>query len=324
MSRVDVTNVFFIFKIELVTLQRQHERLTTIFGETCQPETLTECSEFLRRFLHTLRKESETRLVAATPRGADEILVRQVLSALDVSVERANSTNLFRCHSNDLLSESDIRVDMIRSEVFGNAIMKVTRDACQSRKGLSKERLQKLKSLWGWVLSKMPCIERKLGMKIPEALRNEAASLPAALICGSWGCDIASEAFIDFSILWNWIRPYLLRSLNSPAQFGWLLDPESVMTPWRVKRWDLEAQDVFGHTFFHAAALVDRPEWSTRRGIQATTSRVCTKNGRTVLHYATAAGNEALCKSLCFRGVALVDKNGIFLYPPAPAVSARI
>lgn len=199
---------------------------------------------------------------------------------------------------------------MMRAENFGNKFMKTARSMSESSRGLYQENLDHLVSLGSDLLERIPRIEKLFGITVP-LLDDNGLCYPAYLICGSWGCEISSEAFVDCSFLWNWIRGIVSLALEDGDTLGdtlrWLQNPNSVVE-YIAKDFSGDYRDTWGHTFFHAAALAGK-QFKRYDLFAMSEQTLVTHSGRSELHYAAALGNKGICEALGYLNIELRDKD---------------
>ena len=292
---MDATNIFLTLKIEVNILHRQRRRLVDLFYFVDETPPQTDLFRAIEDFRRVLETAVRARLLRVTSGGTEEGLLRLVSQFLQLP---------------ELSLVDSIRADMMGAEVFGNDFMKSARSISKSPRGLSSEKLENLLSLGNPLLQRIPRTELLFGIQIPAILKNEVHSLPAYLICASWGCDIGSEAFVDCSFLWNWMRSDLLHLLKLRFRLQWLQDPNSVMEHGFKFNYfrNIGAQDLFGHTFFHVAVLVGTRIQKSDLFARGKESKF-TYSKRSIMHYAAATGNEGVCQALEYRDMGLRDKD---------------
>ncbi|KAK0703708.1 hypothetical protein B0T26DRAFT_732349 [Lasiosphaeria miniovina] len=294
---VDAAIMFQLNKIGRVIRMRQQQRVLDLFGTTHQPRVEDGgLYRSLNEFASQLRNRAQRRMARVTARSAEEILLRQILAALGPPT-----------------CKCDIAVEMMRGEVFGSELLKFASSISQSSRGLSGENIRKLDVLWDKLGETAPRIKEVFHADVELLVDYHflASEFLAVLISTSWGCDMRDNEFIDLSFLWGCIFPRLLDALNRDRDLAWLqtrtgvvkefLDQEPEFTYTWVGEW--------GQTFFHVATLFEKRDesWDMLKALTATMQT--DDDGRTVLHYAAAAGNEAACRAMGLGDIGVRDRD---------------
>lgn len=293
---VDATIVLQLSKIGRVIRMRQQQRVLDLFGTTHQPRVEDgELYRFLNEFASQLRNRAQRRIASVTARSAEEILLRQILAALGPPTR-----------------ECDIAVEMMRGELFGSELLKFASSISQSSRGLSGENIRKLGVLWDKLRENAPRIKEVFHTDIELLLDYHflASEFSAVLISTSWGCDMRNNEFIDLSFLWDCIYHPRQVALDRDQDLAWLQTRTGVMK-------ELLGQDPeytwvgewFGHTFFHVATLFEKRDESRDMFKALTATTQTDDDGRTVLHYAAAAGNEVACRAMGLGDIGVRDRD---------------
>jgi hypothetical protein len=300
---VDATNLLQILRIQLAVMQSQRRRIAALFDlEVEAPPSVDD-------FRQALKRACSERLTTTASRSADRTLLLQVLSSIDSTAPWPTSgiPSMMSEISNQAPG-NNATLEMINGEDFGGAFMMLARSISESPNGLTKANLGTLKLYGEKLLGSITRVEEKFGVTISPMLKSADAILLPTLICGSWSCDIRSDAFIDTSFLWNWMRPQLVGLLDVPDALLWLQNPEEVLRACLAQTWDVQRQYEFGHTFFHAVLLGAKLESRRHLFAQGATTRL-SLGGRTLSHYAAAVGDEHTCQALNFSDFDVHDEN---------------
>lgn len=260
---------------------RQHQRLRDILGPSSGVSLPGALAKTVQELGLSLARELSLKASTSQPRSAERLLLDQ-LKPLTYLNEGSSAY--------DRVCEVNFSERMMKAGFLGSDFMRLAFEISQSSHDLSSENLQTLERLGREFLARIPLIQRKFRVDIPDAIANERLWLPAVLMCGKWGCDYGSELFVNFSFLWNWMRTDVSRLLDSPTAILSMGDEESAMAAFPDRGWDLEAQDQFGHTFYHAAVLADRWGGRVRVSVRDGSPLKVSVGGKTVLHYAAAVG----------------------------------
>ncbi|KAI1350565.1 hypothetical protein F5Y01DRAFT_285682 [Xylaria sp. FL0043] len=298
--------------IELNVLQRQQQRLVDLFVQIPEIPILKSRSEFVEDMAKAIQSHCSARLATTPRRSADYVLLQQARSSA-ASSHLGLSFGVPPSPDQNADAEVNTLDERLDNDDSGSALLALARSISQSRSGLSRANLRKIRSL-GETFSKLiPSIEEKFGVKAPLSFKTEVKeSLLPILICGSWDCDVESETFVDLSFLWNWIRSPLCKLLDEDADLLWLQDRKEVVRQCVAQNWTLDRHDEFGHTFFHNALLVNRQERSVIFN-QRQNRILDSLSQRSLMHYAAALGDENVCRALGFGNGTLKD---LYKRPP--------
>jgi len=280
MVRGNAIGLFITLRTHAAILRRQSDRLQQLFQNSSM---LSTSIMFFVLGVDALRLDLNAAMLARRGQlssgSADYILVSQAISLLDNSIT-------------GLEAEFDPFSAMQRGGLLGCSSLDLWQSVSKNGVGDFGELISQGRVL---LSSATLCVQRRFGLEIPSQVYWSGVFLPATVICASWGCDYRSTDFVNLSFLWHWISReddasllatcHTMLNILGRTNLGDLV--EHLVGLGR----DLDGQDSFGHTFWHAVLLASRPGDSLVFRYNGWLLPV-TKGGKNILHYAAATGTR--------------------------------
>lgn len=280
MVRADAVGLFITLRTHAAILRRQSDRLQELFQH---PPMLSTSTMFFVLGVDALRLDLNNAMLARRSEllsgSADYILVSQAISLLDNSIT-------------GLEAEFDPFSAMERGGLLGCPYLDLLHSVSKNGAGDFGELVSR-----GQVLlsSATLCVGRRFGLEIPRQVFWSGFFLPATVICATSGCDYHSMDFVNLSFIWHWISreddASLLAMCHAMLNVLARDKLEDLVEHLVGLGRDLDDQDSFGHTFWHAMLLVSRPGHSLVFRYNGWLLPV-TKGGKNILHYAAATGTR--------------------------------
>ncbi|KAK0625062.1 hypothetical protein B0T17DRAFT_260377 [Bombardia bombarda] len=296
-------SIFLVLRVHFTVTRRQIRRLLALFGTFDFHESVASW-EALDELSRVLQNQVSSALDDGTilPRSAERLLLSQIFHG--IAADPAPSYEELQDKFTYL--ECDICATMVRGRVWGSQFLNLALSASNKKStlGLERRALLGLKSLWKELEDSAPQLETKFNCKFMPLIKmyNAGAggvSFPHALICGSWGCEIESQRFVNLSFLWNWISAVLPTFLEEDATITWLSTPASVVKMCLDHAWPPHKSGAaLLDPLPHIVALIagqEELDAATLFELKETGMMNMNTYGRTAIHYAAAAGNMSVC-----------------------------